>query len=130
MVRKQLLVPDRVRRPPGEGFSWVDRRFVREHAPDLGRDAILLYFFLAAVSDRDGLSYWKDSTAAGRLGLDIEALARARAELVARDLVAHLPPLTQVLSLPDGRYRETRGDHRHGPQQVGDILRRILGRPR
>ena len=56
MIRKQVLMADRVRRPPRSGWSWIDRRFVREFAPRLSRDAILLYFFLAAVSDRDGLS--------------------------------------------------------------------------
>lgn len=67
MIRKRILVADRVRRPPRSGFSWIDRRFLREHASHLSRDAILVYFFLAAVSDRDGLSYWKDTSAAARL---------------------------------------------------------------
>ena len=50
------LEPERVRTIK-DGFSWIDRRFVREHAPRLCRDEILLYFFLAAVSDRFGLSF-------------------------------------------------------------------------
>ena len=32
MIQKQLLVPDRVRRPPREGWSWIDRRFLKQHA--------------------------------------------------------------------------------------------------
>jgi hypothetical protein len=94
------LVPGRVRRPPSEGFSWVDRRFVRDHASALSREAILLYFFLAAVSDKDGLSYWGDVKTGGRLKLETEAIVRAREELVRRNLIAHATPLTQVLSLP------------------------------
>jgi hypothetical protein len=31
MTRKPILVPSRLRRPPATGWSWVDRRFVREH---------------------------------------------------------------------------------------------------
>lgn len=99
MIEKKILVPGRVRYPPREGFSWVDRRFLREHAPKLSRDAIPLYFFLAAVSDRRGLSYWKVTSIAGMLRIPVEQVARAREELVVRDLVAHEPPLTQVLSL-------------------------------
>jgi hypothetical protein len=57
MIEKRLLVTDCVRRPPREGFSWVDRRFLREYAARLPGDAILLYFFLTAVSDQQGLSF-------------------------------------------------------------------------
>ena len=52
MPQTPILVPARLRRPPKTGWSWVDRRFVREHAERLSREAMLLYFFLAAVADR------------------------------------------------------------------------------
>ena len=32
MIQKRVLVPSRLRRPPATGWSWVDRRFLREHA--------------------------------------------------------------------------------------------------
>jgi hypothetical protein len=32
MIPKRILVPARLRRPSAPGWSWVDRRFVREHA--------------------------------------------------------------------------------------------------
>src|SRR5438876_782184 len=102
-IEKRVLVAERVRRPPAEGFSWLDRRFMRDHAPGLGRDEILVYFFLAAVSDKLGLSFFRDATIAARVKLDEAAVARARDELVRRDLVAHASPLTQVLSLPEPR---------------------------
>jgi hypothetical protein len=100
MIEKRLIDDLRIRRPPVEGFSWVDRRFVRDCAETLGRDAILLYLFLAAVSDKDGLSFWGDTKLAGRLKLEPSAVARAREELLRRELIAYSPPLTQVLSLP------------------------------
>ena len=121
MVEKRLLVSDRVRRPPAEGWSWVDRGFLRDHASALGRDAILLYFFLAAVSDRHGLSFYRDSTVAVRLRLSEQAVVAARDELVARDLVAYAAPLTQVLSLP--RRRLVRGGR--DAERVGDLLRQL-----
>jgi hypothetical protein len=123
MVEKRLLAPQRLRRPPGEGFSWVDRRFVRDHAPALSREAVLLYFFLAAVSDKHGLSFWSDAKTAGRLKLDEDAVARARDELVRRDLVAHSPPLSQVLSLPEPRVERAGA----GAEQIGAILRKLAG---
>ena len=69
MIHKQILLPDRVRRPPAEGWSWIDRRFLREHASRLSHNAILLYFFLVAVSDKHGLSFYGDATIAGVSGL-------------------------------------------------------------
>ena len=66
-IQKRILIADRVRRPPADGFSWVDRRFLREFAVRLSGDAVFLYFFLAAVSDKHGLSYYADSTIAVRL---------------------------------------------------------------
>lgn len=103
MIEKRVLVPDRVRRPPGEGFSWVDRRFLQEYAARLSGDAVFLYLFLAAVSDQHGLSFYRDTTIAGRLRIREQAVVEAREELVTYDLVAYQPPLTQVLSLPPAR---------------------------
>lgn len=119
MIHKHLLVPDRVRRPPAEGFSWVDRRFLRDFAAQLSGDAVFLYFFLAAVSDRQGLSFYHDSTLAVRLRVREEALVAARDELVVYDLVAYQAPLTQVLSLPRARVE------RAGPAALQELLRTL-----
>ena len=100
MIEKRLLVVDRVRRPPREAFSWVDRRFVRDFASRLSGDAVFLYFFLAAVSDKHGLSFYSDATLAVRLRIRERGVVAAREELVIHDLVAYQAPLTQVLSLP------------------------------
>lgn len=103
MIKKRVLVADRVRRPPPEGFSWIDRRFLRDYAERLTGDAVVLYFFLAAVSDKHGLSFYSDSSMAARLRMREPAIAAAREELLIHDLVAHQAPLTQVLSLPPAR---------------------------
>ena len=124
MIQKHLLVPDRVRRPPREGWSWVDRRFLREYASGLSHDAILLYLFLAAVSDKHGLSFYRDATIAVRLRMQEQAVVRAREELVTEDLVAYRAPLTQVLSLRPPTLVRRGG----GLQQLGDIFR-TLGNP-
>jgi hypothetical protein len=119
MIEKRILIADRVRRPPREGFSWIDRRFLREFASKLSGDAILLYFFLSAVSDKDGLSFYSDSSIAVRLRMREEHVVTAREDLLTHDLVAYQPPLTQVLSLPVGRLQRK---ELHG-------LRALLSRP-
>jgi hypothetical protein len=103
MIKKRVLVANRVRRPPAEGFSWIDRRFLRDYAERLSGDAVVLYFFLAAVSDQQGLSFYSDASLAARLRMREESVVAAREELLVQDLVAHQPPLTQVLSLPPAR---------------------------
>ena len=124
MIKKEVLLADRVRRPPPEGWSWIDRRFLRDHASRLSQDAILLYFFLAAVSDKHGLSFYGDATIAVRLRMEEQAVVGAREELVSEDLVAYREPLTQVLSLrPPVLVR--RGG---GVEQLGEIFR-TLGNP-
>ena len=99
-IQKRILIADRVRRPPADGFSWLDRRFLREFASRLSGDAVFLYLFLTAVSDKHGLSFYADSTLALRLRIGEIGVVRAREELITADLVAYQAPLTQVLSLP------------------------------
>ena len=66
----------------------------------LSREAVLLYFFLAAVADKHGLSFYGDGTLAALLRMPLPALLQARDELLAHDLIAHETAFTQVLSLP------------------------------
>ena len=127
MIEKRLLVTDRVRRPPVEGFSWVDRRFLREYAAKLTGDAILLYFFLAAVSDKEGLSFYSDTSTAVRLRMREEHVVAAREELLTHDLIAFHAPLTQVLSLPRSRLQRPGLYALTAPLQVVDEAERRGG---
>ena len=122
MIQKHILVPQRLRRPPATGWSWVDRRFLREHGDHLSREAMLLYLFLAAVADRHGLSFYSDNTLTSRLRLSQTVLAEAREELLNRDLIAHQLPLVQVLSLPE-RGIQRRPEPGQGLFTLGDIFR-------
>ena len=125
MTQKPILVPERLRRPPDTGWSWVDRRFVREHMAYLSREAVLLYFFLSAVADKHGLSFYGDGTLATLLRITPPALIQARDELLARDLIAHEVRFTQVLSLLPPRQRR-HGEHDQGLMQLGEILRQAV----
>ena len=125
MIPKRVMVPDRVRRPPATGWSWVDRRFVREHMAYLSREATLLYFILCAVADKHGMSFYGDGTLAVMVRVPLSALVAARDELLARDLIAHEARFTQVLSLLPPRARRG-SEPGAGLMELGDILRRAI----
>jgi hypothetical protein len=100
MQGKRVLDPKRVRKIEGS-FSWIDHRFITGgFLRDLSTLEILLYLFLVAVSDRNGLSFYYNDRIASLLKIDLAALGRAREGLLLRSLVAYEPPLYQVLSLP------------------------------
>jgi len=128
MIEKRILVAERLRRPPATGWSWVDRRFLREHGDYLSREAVLLYLFFAAVADRHGLSFYSDHTLTSRLRLSQPVLEQAREELLARDLIAHQLPLVQVLSLPTPGVRR-RPQPGQGLIRLGELFRQIADAP-
>ena len=127
-IQKRVLVADRLRRPPTTGWSWVDRRFLREHGDHLSREAMLLYFFLAAVADRHGLSFYSDYTLTSRLRLSPQVLEKARQELLDRDLIAQQLPLVQVLSLPAPAISR-RSEPGQGLMLLGEVLRQATAAP-
>ena len=103
-VHKEPIDPERVRRIPAEGFSWLDRRFVREGFIErLPCEAILLYWFLVSVSDSRGLSFYSEATISRILKLNAEEISQARARLISADLILYRYPLYQVLALPAKR---------------------------
>jgi hypothetical protein len=124
MTPKQILVAGRLRRPPVTGWSWVDRRFLREHGDYLSREAILLYLFLSAVADRHGLSFYSDHTLCSRLHLSPSVLQQARQELLDRDLIAQQLPLVQVLSLPAATVSR-KAEPGQGLMKLGDLFRQL-----
>jgi hypothetical protein len=129
MTQKHILVAGRLRCPPATGWSWVDRRFLREHGDYLSRDAILLYLFLATVADRHGLSFYSDHTLSSRLQLSPQALQQARQELLDRDLIAQQLPLVQVLSLPAAAVRR-RAEPGQGLIRLGELFQHLAAEPR
>ena len=129
-AKKMPIDPDRVRTLPAEGFSWIDRRFVREgFVKPLGRDAVLLYLFLIAVSDAQGISFYGDPTLGKLLKLTLEGLTQARAQLINQELIIYQYPLYQVLPLPvQVKHRpcvksaSTVAPHREVPSDSEDLL--------
>jgi len=100
MAIKKLLRPERIRKIQGS-FSWIDHRFITAgFLRDLSSIEILLYLFLVAVSDRNGLSFYYDDRIASLLKIDLVSLGKAREGLIQGSLLAYEPPLYQILSLP------------------------------
>ena len=100
-IRKQLLDANRLRTIPEEGFSWIDRRFLRHgFSHPLSSTEILLYWFLCSVADKHGLSYYSDPRISTILKLSPESIQHARCRLIRSDLILYRAPLYQVLALP------------------------------
>jgi hypothetical protein len=89
---------------------------------------VLLYFFLCAVANKYGLSFYGDGTIAALVRISLLVLIAARDELLARDLIAQETRFTQVLSLPAaGQRHSSKPDQ--GLMRLGDILRRAAALP-
>ena len=74
-----------------------------QHIARCSPEGCALYLFLLTVADAQGLSYYSERTLSARLPLDIEAIGRARSELLKADLIAFEAPFYQVLSLDGAR---------------------------
>lgn len=132
MPIKKLLRPERIRKIEGS-FSWVDHRFITGgFLLDLSTLEILLYLFLVAVSDRNGISFYHDDRIASLLKIDLVSLGKTRAGLVQRSLLAYEPPLYQILSLPpqpvplpskEERSKNELEKARHFFQQIQEVLK-------
>ena len=112
------LKPDRVRRIKGS-FGWIDHRFINEgHIRDCTTDEIALYFFLVAVGNKDGLSFWGDWSVSRLLKLNMCRLIQARRLLMEKSLIAYENGMYQVLSLPEP-------ERIGGMESIGKVLQRL-----
>jgi len=100
MIKKKILVPNRVRHIDG-GFGFIPHRFLTDgFLSSLSQEEILLYVFLALVSDRHGLSFYSYDAICSLLQLSLEDYIDARDGLVGKDLIAFDGTVFQVLDLP------------------------------
>ena len=100
MRYQKKIINKRIRSIKGS-FAWIDHRVITGgFLDDLSCYEILLYFFLVAVSDRNGLSFYHDDRICRLLKIDLFSLGKAREMLVHRSLIDYKAPLYQVLDLP------------------------------
>lgn len=100
MIRKKVLVPERVRRID-KSFCFIPHRFLTDgFLQALTRHELALYLFLVLASDRNGLSFYSDRSICAILGLKESDYVFARSSLIHKDLIVYDGTLFQVLSLP------------------------------
>jgi len=100
MIKKQPLVPERVRKIQGS-FAFIEHRFLRcGFWENLTHHELLLYLFLIMAADRQGLSYYRDDNICRMTGIPVEEYIPARDSLIKKKLIAFDGFLFQVLSLP------------------------------
>lgn len=92
-----VIEPERVRRLPRH-FAWADHR-LRDRLDRLTIEEIALLFFLHLAADKNGCSFWADSTIAKRLALREGEVTQARYGLLSKGLIAYRYPLFQLLPL-------------------------------
>ena len=100
MIKKKILVPNRIRRIDG-GFSFIPHRFLYDgFLSALDQKELLLYFFLVLVSDRHGLSFYSYDAICSLLQLSVDDYIEVRDSLIGKDLIAFNGTMYQVLDLP------------------------------
>ena len=105
MIRKKVLVPERVR-STGKSFCFIPHRFLTDgFLQTLTRHELALYLFLVLASDRNGLSFYGDKTICSILGFKEEDYLFARSCLIHKNLIVYDGTLFQVLSLPQTPHR-------------------------
>jgi hypothetical protein len=137
-IQKRVLDSARIRKIPKEGFSWLDRRFIRHGFADrLNGPELLLYFFLCSVSDHQGLSFYSNRRTCRTLKFSEATLEKVRFGLIRSDLIRYETPLYQVLSLPESpstdplqhltvKSSQSAKRHRGSVRSLGEILGEIL----
>ena len=100
MIMKRILKRDRIRKTAGR-FSFIPHRFLLEgFLASLNQNELSLYFFLVLASDRNGVSYYGQTSICAHLHLTDIDYKKAQDGLVIKDLLAFDGVFFQVLELP------------------------------
>jgi len=133
MIKKRVLVAERVRQIRGS-FAFIEHRFLRAGFwASLDRHELLLYLFLVLASDRQGITFYGYDKICTLLMLTLEEYIPARDSLIDKDLIAFDGTFFQVLSLPEIPVKRTRlltnkDDMAHrDPATVAQIISNSLG---
>lgn len=113
--------PTRIRKVQGS-FGWIPHEFVRRKIPQvLSPEELLLYFFLSAVADSKGVSFYGARLLESYLKLDPSSLYQARTGLMERGLILYREGVYQVLPLEPSKPLEA-----HEPADAKAAIRRLL----
>jgi hypothetical protein len=130
MIRKKILVPERIRQIEGS-FGFIPHRFLTDgFLAALDQHEMLLYLFLILAADRYGLSFYSCNSICSLLGLTVDQYMKARDGLIKRDLIAFDGTIFQVLSLPEPlsayRRQKLRSTREKGLVPIAQVLRQSL----
>jgi hypothetical protein len=101
-IRRDPILPQRVRSIGGNSFAFLPHRFLREgFFASLAPDELRLYVLLVLAADRNGVSFYHYDSICSLLEIPLESYLRARNALIDKDLIAFDGTRFQVLSLPD-----------------------------
>ena len=129
MIKKKILVPNRIRRIQG-GFSFIPHRFLTDgFLASLSQTEILLYLFLIIVSDSNGLSFYSYDAICTLLQITVDDYIEARDALIKRGLIAFNGTLFQVLDLPGKpAQKEVKlSPQSHRRSEIRDLIQRSIG---
>ncbi|MFO7971165.1 MAG: hypothetical protein R6U40_05370 [Desulfobacterales bacterium] len=126
MIRKKILVPDRIRQIEGS-FGFIPHRFLADgFLAALSQHELLLYLFLVIAADRYGLSFYSCNSICSLLGLTVDQYLKARDGLIGKDLIAFDGTIFQVLSLPPPliscRRQKSRSTRGKGPASIAQVF--------
>lgn len=130
MIRKKILVPDRIRQIEGS-FGFIPHRFLADgFLAALSQHELLLYLFLVIAADRYGLSFYSCNSICSLLGLTVDQYLKARDGLIRKDLIAFDGTIFQVLSLPPPliscRRQKSRSTRGKGPASIAQVFQQPL----
>jgi len=98
-MKKDPICVQQLRYIPKQ-FSWIDQRLVQQgYLQQCDHIALSLYLFFLTVADANGMSYYADASLMAKVSMTKNQLYAARQCLITQGLIAHAPPLVQVLSL-------------------------------
>ena len=125
MIKKRILVKNRIRRIDG-GFSFIPHRFLTDgFLASLDQPEILLYLFLILASDRNGLSFYSYDAICTFLYITVDEYIEARDSLK-KELIAFNGTIFQVLDLPKEPVQRKQQQN-HGSMKIENLIQQSIG---
>jgi len=99
-VRPGPIDINKIRKISGS-YSRIEHRFINGRLIDLLKThEVLLYFFLTAVGDIEGVSFYSSERMADILKISVSVIETARQGLIEKGFIAYRDGVYQVLDLP------------------------------
>lgn len=119
----------KVRRPPTQGFGWVDRRIITAgHLAQMNQVEAVIYLVLCVVADRNGISYYRPETLARLVKQSTDRVLQALEGLASRNFIAADGRFVQVTNLDDrDPPREDRPESPGAPGDEDEPPARVAG---